>query len=304
MKLSILLGLILLLNVNSYGSESYNSTRELKAKPTTTKKVKYWTKTVWSIIDTAASENYSLFFPHNQSQEPGYSIEERDFIKSKLAEQKVSMKENLWNIFRYHFFKSELTLYFATNPDWMDYKDEGQLLFPFTAEKYGGSPTGNYFNDSLFHRNTMYEELIGYEVFNPNPENIESIEYPGEDSIDTDGNRVYYANEFNFYNDKDILKYKIREEWKMNEAGEIISKKTKAICPMANRYASYKKEFVQKETYWIDLGAIKDILSTYYIQLPNSNSKGKQKIYSLEEYFDQRLFKSTIIKEEANHVKP
>jgi hypothetical protein len=197
----------------------------------------------------------------------------------------------------YHFLRKDIVLYLPFNPEWFTFRDEGLLQFPFSSELYSYHPEGDYFNDSLFNSRIKAFELIGYEEFDPNPVMIPSIEYPGEDSITAEGNSIYYANDFIYYSDKDILKYKIREEWVMDESGEVVKKKIKAISPITK-----DNKGILNEIYWVDFEAVMKVLATYYVQV--SNGEEKKKVYTFAEYFSNRLFKSKIYKEEKTHLKP
>ncbi len=284
----------------AYCASDNNST--FPVKETHQKKVKTWTKSVWSYIDTTSQENSPLFYPHNQLQDPGIDAMIGEFTEANLENQRKAMKQNLWNILRYHFFKSELTLYFTRNPEWYDYIDHGELLFPLTAKKYADKKDANYFNDKDFREMTKYSDLIGYEIFNEYPMALMSIDYPGEDSINADGDVVYAPNDYVFYRDKDIAKLKLREEWKMDETGEVLKKSIKAICPIMKKYDANSEKFIEVETFWVDYKAISGLLENYFYQL-KPQGEDKKKIYSIKEYFEKRMFKNEVYEEEGIHVK-
>jgi len=302
MKSTYLFFALLVIGINASAFDSSTENTGLLVKETHQKKVKFWTKTVWSYIDTLSEENSPLFYPHNQSQDPGIDAMTGEFTEAYLENQRKAMKQNLWNILRYHFLKSEITLYFPWNPEWIDYKDHGELLFPLTAKKYADKKDGNYFNDKDFREMTKYSDLIGYEIFNEYPMALMSIDYPGEDSINADGDVVYYPNEYVFYRDKDIAKLKLREEWKMDETGEVLNKTIKSICPVMKKYDSNSEKFIEIETFWVDYNAISGILETYFYQL-KPQGESKKKIYSIKEYFEKRMFKNEVYEEEGIHVK-
>ena len=149
---------------------------------------------------------------------------------------------------------------------------------------------------------TKYSDLIGYEIFNEYPMALMSIDYPGEDSINADGDVVYAPNDYVFYRDKDIAKLKLREEWKMDETGEVLKKSIKAICPIMKKYDANSEKFIEVETFWVDYKAISGLLENYFYQL-KPQGEDKKKIYSIKEYFEKRMFKNEVYEEEGIHVK-
>jgi hypothetical protein len=98
MKRSIIIVVTVLFSLIGRATEIRPVTPENLARAIHQKKIKFWTKSVWSTIDTLSQENYPLFFPYNQSPDLGFDLDKQDYTQAKMQQQKLSMKENLFNI--------------------------------------------------------------------------------------------------------------------------------------------------------------------------------------------------------------
>ncbi len=274
-----------------------NKTQRCESIPETSGKKKTWTKHVWSTIDSKDAVNKHIFEPYNDYF-VGINPETESFSFHVLQKQKANMKENLWNILLYHFYSNELKMYIPYNPDWAITKDHGHLLFEMNSSTYGSKPNGSIDNDTLFRDNLIGFELVGFEYFDPYP--IAMTDEYGDDSIDIDGNTVYYPNDIIWYQDKDIVQFKIKETWEINEQGAILKKTIDAIAPMKNELDENGNIVGVHELFWVDFTELKTILDNYFIYDDKDSTK---KIHSFSEYFDQRKFSSTIIEQDSLHVK-
>jgi len=268
------------------------------ASDLTSQKVKLWTKNVWSNIEISDSANAQLFYPFNEGR-IGFDNLENEYNLKLLESQKSAIQFNLWSIIIYHFFKGELTLHFSYDPNWYLTSDHGFLFYPFTAKNYGTSSKGNYFTDSLFRSKIIDFQLLTITDFSTGRVPIESIEFPGEDSM-LNGNVIYYPREFTWYLDKDILYYQIREMWIMDESGSVVEQNIKAIAPFVNHYDIHGNLMGVRELFWLDFNQLEPLLANYFFV---KKSESIKKVNSFSGFFLDRKFESTIILEDSVYVQ-
>lgn len=265
------------------------------------KKKDLFEKNVWSVIAAADSANQALFFPVNDDHNRlGFNYEKYEYDLETLEKQKSATQFNLWNILIYHFFKGEVTLHFPYDPDWFVKRDEGFLFYPITAKQYGASAKGTYFTDQKFQQVVKDFELLGYTDRSGWLVAMESTMYPGEDSINSKGEVVYYPREFIWYQDKDIIQYELRESYVFDEAGILVDKNISAIAPMSNTYDRNGNLIGLKKLFWIDFSQLKPLLANYFILRKTTETK---KVLSFKDFLEQEKFTSTIVREDSVYVK-
>jgi len=285
-----------------FGKEYLATSQTPVSSPT--KKMR-WTKNVWSTINKSDTSNKELFLPVNENigfdnaSYLGYDSGNNKVRLELIEEQKEAIQFNIWNILNYHFLKGELTIHTPYDPQWQATRDNGFLLFPITAEKYGNSKEGNFSTDLKFQKFIIDSEVICVTDYSTEAVAISSILYPDEDSIDNNGMTLYYPREIFWYVDKDIILLKLKESWTIDETGTILNKAIDAICPVVNQRDQNGNVIGEKELFWIDYNELTPILENYYILKGN----GSKKVFSYKEYFSERKFNATVIKEDSIHVK-
>lgn len=244
-----------------------------------------WSKRVWRIIDLREKFNHPLYYPLDDIRE-GEGNDEWIWRKNIT-------RWSLWTIIRYHIMNGDLTLYSPFDPDWVEWDDGDLFKYPITPDKYGNSPSGTFITDSLFRDYVKGMEYLGAEVFNANPEPIESIEYPGEDSIDADGNTVYYPNEFNWYTSKDIIQYKIKEDWFFDNERSVLDVRILGICPVVYQKDQNGNVTGFKELFWLYFPECRYVFQNFFVQSRQNDSQRM----SFDDLFWKRMFQSYIEKE-------
>ena len=272
-----------------------------------------FTKNVWSRIDTTSINNYPLFFPRNKfpimgTQGPlgqnGYA--DADFIVHMEANSYV-----LWNIILINFLRGDVEVSLPFDPEWVDTPDRGMLLFKLNPFRYGQGRSYNYFTDTVF-RNFVHDmDVIGYTVYDPNPVPVMSEIYEYEDSIDWNGNIVYYPPDKVWYEDRDIIAYQIKESWYLDKKARVIRKEINAIAPVvANHDGSGNKLEGEKILFWVDFKSLKPFLKEYHVVVQQTIKGGKKEkdkveknVVNLTTYFEGRYFSAEILEEDSLHVK-
>ena len=297
----------------SFTAVANNSTTEsfstLKGKSITKlyeqKKKRNWSKDVWSIIELDQKINSPIFSPNNEKR-PGYDY--MNFrVKPELFElHKASIKWNLWTIIMHNFFKGELTFYSPFDPEWANNRDDGFLIYPILPSKFGSSPDGTFETDPVFKDNIEAFGFLGHVYVDPYAMPLQSWLYPGEDSIIINEKTgfyevVYPPDDFFWYHDSDILAYKIKEKWILDDNGNVLDKKIVAVAPIIMRKDDNGNEVGKTELFWIDYTALADMLKPYFVKVDRYK---KDQILSLHEFFDTREFYASEVANDSIWVKP
>ncbi|UKN02395.1 hypothetical protein K6119_02530 [Paracrocinitomix mangrovi] len=258
---------------------------------------KLYAQNVWSDIDSTHNDNSFLFKPSNKKT-IGWSVIKWEMDLDQLEKDIKDQNQNLYTLFLYHVLKNEVALYAPFDPNWVDHKDKGLFKYPINAELYGKSKDGTFFTDNNY-KNFVKEGFLGSTNWGAPLVAMQSIAKPGNDSINAKGDVVYYPREYNYYSDRDIIKYRIREEWMTNEAGEVVKKQIKAIAPVMNNYDMNGKLMGERILFWINYEDIAPFLDNYYTKTEKNE---KKKVISYKDYFDDNLYHSTIVEKDSLHL--
>ncbi|MGV6861440.1 MAG: hypothetical protein ACWA41_06695 [Putridiphycobacter sp.] len=251
-------------------------------------------KTVIGRIDAFQKINVQLFGPTNGALASYDFTPKNGFVLDvKINEDnKNTFNWNLYTILFYHIAKGDLTIY--SDIDTVDFTKRmwGELTFPIVSKFDKGMST----KYSAFSQKLIDKEVLGFynrtETF-PMPSEM----YPGEDSIDANGDVVYYPHDFFFYADSDVMGYKINETWIVNKKGEVLDKRIKSIAPEIIQVDGYTGEEFVKTPFWIDYKELSPLLKSYYLLL---NRYRTDRILSFYEFFEKREFFAEIEKEQKN----
>lgn len=247
-----------------------------------------WSKRVWRAVDLREKFNHPLYYPLDDLREASDPQ-----FQGQMEWRKNTSRWSLWTVIRYHIMSGDLTLYSPFDPEWNAWKDGDLFKYPVTPDKYGTSSSGNFYTDSLYRTYVKGMEYLGYEEFNPNPEAIESVEYPGEDSIDVDGNVVYYPNEFFWYTAEDIVQYRVKEDWFFDNERSVLDVRIIGICPVVYAKDANGNITGLKELFWLYFPECRYVFQNFFVQSRHNDSQRM----SFDDLFWKRMFQSYIIKE-------
>lgn len=296
MKSLILISLLFfpILNGISSTTSSAESSAHYLAKNN-----KKFVQNVWSEISKELEINEPFFYPYNEYG-VGFNVETYDYEEKLFVEQSNSIKTNLFNIIFKHILFGDLIPYFPYDPNWYDTKDKGFFYYPLIEKPKNSKSNLNYFNDSVFREKIRSSGFLGYKEYRSYVA-IQSVSWPGEDSIDANGNVVYYEMPYVWYVDKNIIGYQLREELILNQEGHTLSRKIKAIAPIVINPEYSGKSEGKSLLFWINFEEFEPILKKYFVI---TSSAEKQKIKSFKQIFDERIFIATTVEHDSTYVRP
>jgi len=246
-----------------------------------------WSKRVWRVIDLREKFNHPIYYPLDDLQ-PGASA--NDFALWNRNPTRWS----LWTIIRYHVLTGDLTAYSPYDPDWQQWQDGDLFKYPISASKYAlnGNPNATPLTDSLFMK--QLKQYLGITDMSGGRAAILSIEFPGEDSIDANGNTAYYEREYDWYRSQDIVQYRIKEDWFFDKERSVLDVRIIGIAPVTYRIDDQTGEISGlKELFWLYFPECRYVFQNFFVQNRNNDAQRM----SFDDLFWKRMFQSYIMKE-------
>ena len=237
-----------------------------------------WSRRVFQYIDLREKINQELYFPMDDVSSTGVWTEN-------------ATRLSLWSIIRRHVMNGDLRVFSPYNPDnkygdWDGY----QLKYPLDPQ-----PGLNYDSDTNFRDAMIY--YLG-EVFESN---IEITDEYGDVVyfIDESGNEVAMteAPDTTWYTSKDIVQYRIKEDWFFDKERSVLDVRIIAIAPVVydkekdgNGQTSIKG---MKELFWLYFPHCRFVFNNYFVY----NDKNDAQWMSFDDLFWKRKFNSVIYKQ-------
>ena len=270
-------------------------------RPHSTEKGKTFTKQVWSTIDRDQKINTPLFEPLNETI-PGYDLKTESLNPLLFEKNKSAIKWNLWNIIVSEVVKGQLALYSPFNPKEAKQKDDGFLKYPITKEKFDGEDKEM---EGWEYIEWLKYNYLATEVIDPFAAPLKSMVYPDEDSLIMDeasgfGMAVYPPSKFVWFQDKDIIKYSIKETWTFDENAKVIDKSIDAIAPVVMSKDHNGKLKVERMLFWVDFKKLNPFLTNTSVLIDRYK---QEHIINLSAFFNQREFYPTILTDKKSILK-
>lgn len=237
-----------------------------------------WSKRVWRTIDMREKINHPIYLPFD------YHTPSGQYVRN-------SSRWSLWTILRHHIINGDLKVFSPFNPYQEDMIDGDQFKYPIAPE------TGkNYYTDSAFRDKVFYYlGKIGAQSDIPL-----SNQY-GEDSIEVlpDGSQrfVYPAPDTMWIDSKDIVQYRLKEDWFFDKERSVLDVRILGIAPVVYKIqetpSGQKTINGMEEKYWLYFPHCRYILNNYFVY----NEQNDAQWMSFDDLFWKRQFSSTIYKE-------
>lgn len=168
-----------------------------------------WHKPIQRIIDLSEKINHPLLYPSDQFNSNGHWI-----LKSN--------RWSLWPVIRNPILLGDLTLYSPYNPADLHVKDGDEFKCPIQPE-----PGKDYYTDSVYA-----SELFYYLGRLGEDSDLPLKNKYNEDSLDIFGNIVSPERDTFWYSSKDIIQYKLKEDWFFDKERSVLDVRIIGICPV------------------------------------------------------------------------
>lgn len=237
-----------------------------------------WSKKVYSFIDLRQKINQPLYYPLDEITQSGAWIRNN---------QNVS----LWSIIRCNVFAGDLTIYSPFSSENLFGKRDGdQMKYPVNHK-----PGGNYYTDSEYREDLLYYfGKLGPQSDIPL---VDEFGDPLEQTINGNRTLVYQPRDTIWYTSKDIIQYRIKEDWFFDKERSKMEARITAIAPVVLDYefdaAGNKVILGTKELFWLYFPQCRYIFNNYLLY----NDKNDSQMMSFDDLFLKRRFSATIYKE-------
>lgn len=238
-----------------------------------------WSKRVWQTIDLRERMNHTLYYPFDEITPAGEWI-------------KHGERWSLWTVIRHNILNGKLTAFLPYNPNNQFGEWDGDQL------KYGLYPEQGltYATDSIFRTKILYclgklgpqsdiplTDEYGDPLVITLPDGSQEFAYPPRDTI--------------WFVSKDIIEYRIKEEWFFDKERSVLDQRIIALAPVV-----YKMEVDAQgnesiggtmELFWLYFPHCRFVFNNYFCY----NDKNDAQWMSFDDLFWKRRFTSYIFKE-------
>mgnify|MGYP000200119643 FL=1 len=244
-----------------------------------------WSRRVWEYIDLREKINHPLYYPLDEMQGGIWT--------------KNSSRWSLWTFIRTHVLNGDLTVFSDYNPVLMGLGavDGDQLKYPVKPE-----PGLNYYTDSIFRNTLAYylgkvgqpgtEPLIDEDPNSPNfGQNLIVKDEYGMDAF------VYDPPDTTWWTSKDIVQYRLKEDWFLDKERSVLDVRIIAIAPVIYNTEKDPNGRIQitgfENLFWLYFPHCRFVFNNYFVY----NDKNDAQWMSFDDLFWKRRFNAVAYKE-------
>lgn len=245
-----------------------------------------WSRRVWEYIDLREKINHPLYYPHEEYQGGQWIMN--------------TTRWSLWSIIRENVMNGNLTVYSPFNPALLGFGgwDGDQLKYPIVS----AIPGGTYENDPEYReRMVSYLGYLGPEGTDPLIDEDPNSPNYGYEILDTmpDGTLAYrYSPPDTFYyQSKDIVQYKIKEDWFFDKERSVLDVRIIALAPVIyERDPATGTVSGMSELMWLYFPECRFVFNNYFTY----NDKNDSYWMSFDDLFWKRKFNAVVYKVSNN----
>jgi gliding motility associated protien GldN len=244
-------------------------------------------KRVWRYIDLREKINHPLYFPMD------------DIPNEAAGWVRNTNRWSLWTVIRHHVLKGDLIMYEPENPNAIGSFDGDLFKYPVYP-----APGKNYDTDSSFRDKVQF--LMATKTDRKNPDGspmIKTDDITGEPILEPDPvtgvpSTVLMPPLLNWYLSKDIVEYRLKEDWFFDKERSQMDVRILGLCPVVyDGERNDKGELTlikgKKELFWLYFPHCR----FYFVNYNVYNPKNDANWMSFDDLFQKRMFNSTVYKQ-------
>ena len=238
-----------------------------------------WSKRAFEYIDLREKINHSLYYPLDEITMQGVWV-------------RNATRWSLWTVIRQHVMNGDLRVFSPYNPfnkfgEWDGY----QLKYPVDPE-----PGLNFYTDSAYREQMVY--FLGY--LGPQSDIAETDEYGDPIEVTLPDGTItfkYPPRDTMWYTSKDIVQYRIKEDWFFDKERSVLDVRILALAPVVYKMSEdaqgNKSISGTEELFWLYFPHCRFVFNNYFVY----NDKNDAQWMSYDDLFWKRRFNSVMYKE-------
>jgi gliding motility associated protien GldN len=240
-----------------------------------------YSKRVWQYIDLREKINLPLYYPLDDIGSTGWV--------------KNTSRWSLWTVIRHHVLKGDLKIFSPYDPAsfGLGALDGDQLKYPVEPSQ----PGLNFYTDSLYRDKLVYffgrlgaqsdvplTDENGDPIIITLPDGSQGYKYAPQDTI--------------WYTSKDIIQYKIKEDWFFDKERSVLDQRIIALAPVVYKVsedATTGKKTITgtQDLFWLYFPHCRFVFNNYFVY----NDANDAQWMSFDDLFWKRKFSCVIYKE-------
>ena len=234
-----------------------------------------WSKRVWRVIDMREKINHPLYLPFD------YYDPQNNWISN-------CTRWSLWTILKYNVLHGSLDMFSPDNPYDYTMLDGDQFKYPIVPEE-----GKNYYTDSAFRQKAF--QYLG--KLGPQPDRALPTWDGEEDSMVMNAlgemEYVYPPRDTTWIMSKDIVQYRIKEDWFFDKERSVMDVRILGIAPVIYQTDQNNQILGLREVFWLYFPHCRYVLNNYFVY----NEHNDAQWMSFDDLFWKRKFNSIVYKE-------